>query len=170
MRDSTTSAAWLATLVLAGALLTACAAPAPKPPPNPLEMLRGWNVYVYGSDNALVGRTVVPEHPADRDKPQEILPAIAGAFCRPVDDGEAAAAGDEPLSTFCKSVAGGHLNARVVLSPDWKAAAPSHPDCFIRCVCEGYAPRFEEPVDRGRESETGACTNRLNCRLECPAR
>jgi hypothetical protein len=127
-------------------------------------------VYVYGSDDTLVGRSSVPEHPADSDKPQAVMPSVVRAFCRPVDAGEPAAVADEALSNFCKSAEARNPTARVVLSPGWKDPAPPHPTCFIRCVCEGYAPRFDDPVDQARESRTGPCTNRLDCRLECPAR
>jgi hypothetical protein len=169
MRNGWPVAARLAPAVLAGMLLAACAAPKPKPPPNPLELLRGWQVYTYGAGDAPVGRTAVPEHPVDRDKPREVLPSIVRAFCRPVDDGEAAAVADEALRDFCKSSAARDPTARVVLSPGWEDAVPPYPHCFIRCVCEGYAPRLDDAVDQARESETGPCTNRLNCRLECPA-
>ncbi len=163
-------AARLASIVVAAWTLAACAsAPPPPPPPNSLELLRAWQVYVYGADNALVGRTSVPEHPADRDKAPKVLPSVVRAFCRPVTDHEAAAVADEAINTFCRSAAATDPTARVVLSPGWKDAVPPYHDCFIRCVCEGYAPRLDDAVDQARESETGPCTNRLNCRLECPA-
>ena len=169
MRRHGTVAARLAPAAAAFAILAACATPAPPPPPNALELLRGWQVYVYGTGDQLVGRTSLPEHPADRDKPQQVMPGVVRAFCRPVDDGETAAVADEALTTFCRSAVARDPTARVVLSPGWKDAVPPHHDCFIRCVCEGYAPRLDDPSERGRESETGPCTNRLNCRLECPA-
>lgn len=152
-----------------GAALFACAS-APPPPPNPLELLRAWQLYVYGAEGAIVGRSSIPEHPADRDKPQAVMPSVVHAFCRPVDAGETAAVADEAITKFCQGAAARDPSARVVLSPGWKDAVPPFNDCFIRCVCEGYAPRIDDPVDRGRESESGPCTNRLNCRLECPAR
>jgi hypothetical protein len=163
-------AAPLASIVVAASVLVACAsAPPPPPPPNSLEILRAWQVYVYGAGDALVGRTSVPEHPVDRDKAPKVLPSVVRAFCRPVNDGEAAAVADEPINAFCRSAAATEPSARVILSPGWKDAVPPYGHCFIRCVCEGYAPRLDDAVDQGRESETGPCTNRLNCRLECPA-
>ncbi|HUD72453.1 MAG TPA: hypothetical protein VMQ62_10870 [Dongiaceae bacterium] len=161
-------AARLASIGLAAGLLAACAS-APPPPPDPLELLRAWQVYVYGAGDTLVGRSSVPEHPADRDKPVHVLPSVVRAFCRPVNAGEAAAVADEAINGFCRSAAATDPTARVVLSPGWKDPAPPYRNCFIRCVCEGYAPRLDDPVDQGRESESGPCTNRLNCRLECPA-
>ena len=148
----------------AGLLLGACAtASTPqKAAPNPIDMQRGWKIVTLGSGDAEVGMTTIPGAPSDTTRPDRILDAIAEAFCTPVHD-EKNQAVDERLKDYCGRVA--KTPGRVVLAPDWNAEVPSYPDCFIHCVCEGT----DDPAETARESKTGPCTNRLNCRLDCPA-
>jgi hypothetical protein len=152
----------------AGLLLGACASTATpqKAAPNPIDMQRGWKIYTLGPGDAAVGMTTIPTAPSDTTRPDKILDAIADAFCTPVRD-EKNEAADERLRDYCGRVA--RAPGRVILAPDWSAEVPSYPDCFIHCVCEGRAPRTDDPAETARESKTGPCTNRLNCRLDCPA-
>jgi hypothetical protein len=151
----------------AGLLIGACATTATpqKPAPNPIDLQRGWKIYTLGPGDAAVGMTTIPTAPSDTTRPDRILDAIADAFCTPVRD-EKNEAADERLRDYCGRVA--RAPGRVVLAPDWSAETPSYPDCFIHCVCEGRAPRSDDPAETARESKTGPCTNRLNCRLDCP--
>jgi hypothetical protein len=147
--------------------LGACAsAPAPqKSAPSPIDMQRGWKVYTYAGPDSPVGVTTLPNAPADTTRPDHLLCAIADAFCEPVRD-ERNAAADDRMKGFCG--ASGHATQRVVLAPGWSDEVPPYPDCFVHCVCEGRAPRTDDPAEQARESATGPCTNRLNCRLDCP--
>jgi len=149
-------------------LLGACASTATeqKAAPNPIDMQRGWKIYTLGPGDAPLGMTTLPAAPSDTTRPDKILDAIADAFCTPVLD-EKNETADTRLKDYCRRAA--KAPGRVVLAPDWSAEVPSYPDCFIHCVCEGRAPRTDDPAEMARESKTGACTNRLNCRLDCPA-
>jgi hypothetical protein len=149
-------------------LLGACASTPPpqKPAPNPIDIQRGWKVYTLGPGDAVVGMTTLPGAPSDTTRPDKILDSIADAFCTPVRD-EKNETADTGMRDYCRHVAS--APGRVVLAPDWSAEVPSYPDCFIHCVCEGRAPRTDDPAEVARESKTGPCTNRLNCRLDCPA-
>jgi hypothetical protein len=133
--------------------------------PNPIDMQRGWRIYTYADPDALVGVTTLPNAPADTTRPDHLLRAIADAFCEPIRD-EKNAAADARMKEFCGGAA--HSTQRVVLAPGWGDEVPAYPDCFIHCVCEGRAPRTDDPAELARESKTGPCTNRLNCRLDCP--
>jgi len=154
---------------LAVAGLTACASSGVTEiaVPDPIDMQRGWRIFVYGENDAVVGVTALPQHPAGSTRPEEILGSIAGAFCVPVLDDGNVAAGDR-LRGFCREPGRQAGRGRVVLAPGWGDATPPHPDCFIHCVCEGYVPRTDAQDEMTRESATGPCTNRLNCRLACP--
>jgi hypothetical protein len=148
-------------------LLAACATPAPPhPSPSPAELARGWKVYTYGSGQALVGVTTIPNAPADTTRPEKAVDFVTEAFCTPVAD-EKNPAAEQHLRDFCRHST--RATTRVVLAPDWNAEVPQNPDCFIHCVCEGHAPRTDDPSEKARESDAGPCTNRLNCRLDCPA-
>jgi hypothetical protein len=154
-----------ALISFAALALAACVSPAPVPPaPSPIDMQRGWRVYVYAAGGALVGVTTMPQHPADQAPPDAILADIAEAFCRPALDKDNAAA-DEGLRDFCQPSPNPR---RVVLAPGWNDDVPAHKGCFIHCVCEGRAPRTGDAAEQARASDTGPCTNRLNCRLDCP--
>jgi hypothetical protein len=151
----------------AGLLLGACATTGAqqKAAPNPIDIQRGWKIYTMGPGDVMVGMTTIPSAPADTTRPDKILDAIADAFCTPVRD-EKNQAVDQRLKDYCGGAA--RVPGRVVLAPDWSAEVPSYPACFIHCVCEGRAPRTDDPSELARESKTGPCTNRLNCRLDCP--
>jgi hypothetical protein len=154
----------LAVIALAGC---ATSGKSPPPEPTPAEIQRGWQVYVYGADGSAIGRTSLPQHPADRTRPDEILPSIGGAFCVPVLDPDIDVS-DKRLRKFCRGSDDREGRGRVVLAPGWDDAVPAHPACFIHCVCEGYAARGDDAAELAKESDKGGCSNRLNCRLDCP--
>lgn len=157
-----------ALLALAGLVGCATTGSGETAAPGPEEVRRGWQVFVYAADGTVVGRTSLAQHPADRTRPDAVLASLPGAFCLPVLDDENEVA-DERLRKFCR---GGDIregSARVVLAPGWGDEVPPHSACFIHCVCEGYVARGDDPAELARESERGGCSNRLNCRLDCPS-